>query len=113
MNDMVIINAFGAAGAKLYSTPIKVGDQLNALQVALTLFSGSVATSNAVVVEMSNDLVNWSSSGATQSANFNALTGPNYAQANVTGVSARYARVVVTMGTGAGIVNVSAAPNRV
>ncbi len=112
MADLVIFNAYSAASGKLYSNPIKMGDQFNVLLVGVTLFSGILATSNGVVVETSNDMANWSSTSVGAQPSYTASSGPWYSQGTATTVYGRYARVVVTFGATGGIVNVSAVPGR-
>lgn len=112
MSDFVLDNAYGAVGAVLYSQPIKIGD-MNALSVELTVISGTTAAS-ALVVEISNDLANWSTAGVTAPTGpFTGLTGPHFVRGNFTGISARFARIKLTVGSTAGIFNVSAVPNKV
>ena len=113
MSDFVLDNAYGAASAVIYSQPIKLGDA-NALSVELTVVSGTTAATSALLVEISNDLANWSTTGITApSTNFNSLAAPNFARGNFTGVSGRFARVKVTVHSTGAVVNVSAVPNRV
>jgi len=112
MSDFVLDNAYGAIGAVLYSQPIKLGD-MNALSVELTVISGTTGASS-VIVELSNDLTNWSNNGVAVPGVFTSVvTGPNFARGNFTGISARFARIKLTVGSTAGIFNVSAVPNKV
>jgi hypothetical protein len=113
MSDFVLDNAYGAANAVLYSQPIKFGD-MNALSVELTVITGTTGATNALVVEISNDLTNWSTVGVVApSGPFINLTGPHFVRGNFTGITTRFARIKLTVGSTAGIFNVSAVPNKV
>ena len=115
MAEYVIDNAFAGNSTTVVSQPIRMGEGNNSLQVGLTLISGTTiagAAPIALVVELSSDLSNWKDAASTTTV-FSNLTGPTFAEFNFTGISQRYARVKVTMAAaGAGIINVSAVPNR-
>lgn len=111
--DYLMLNALIPAATGVPSNPIRMGEGNNALSVQGLVIAGGLAnaTGPALNVQQSNDGVNWTTVGAIGA--FNGATAFDLKSGEQTGVTQRFARVVVMGATGsAAIVNISAQPHR-
>lgn len=114
-SNYLMMNAQIPAGVGVPSTPIRMGEGNNALSVqglvsAGTLASGTMTTA-ALEVQQSNDGLNWTTVGSLSA--FVGATGLDLKNGDMTGVTQRFARVVVICGSSsAAIVNIAASPYR-
>jgi len=89
------------------SQAIQMADN-NTLSVSAALLVGTVVPT--LVVEGSNDLSNWSSTGITGTLTITAA--PSLVTANFTGIAYAYVRVKLTGSTAATLLNVDANPQK-
>jgi hypothetical protein len=110
--DYLMLNAHIPAVTGVPSNPIRMGEGNNALSVQGLVIAGALLTgTTALVVQHSNDGVNWTT--VTSLSAFSGATALDLKEGNATGITQRFARVVVTGASGsAAIVNISAQPYR-
>ena len=109
MNEVLMQNAYATSTVIAYSQPIRMGDA-NALSISVTVVTGTTAAATALVVELSNDGINWTAT--TSGTTWDSKAAPNQVIGNVTSVTARMARIKITGAASGVIVNVAASPYR-